>query len=49
MIDQLIADFFVLDNMTRKKLFYFLNLLKENHSAPERRKYLKHNKKSVSN
>ena len=44
MIDQLIADFFVLDNMTRKELFDFLNLLKKNHSDPEREKCLKNEK-----
>ena len=41
MIDQLIADFFVLDYATRKELFDYLNLLKKNHSDPERKKCLK--------
>lgn len=44
MIDQLIADFFVLDNMTRKELFDFLNLFKKNHSDLEREKCLKNKK-----
>ena len=38
MADQLIADFFVLDDVTRKELFDHLNLLKKNHSDPERKK-----------
>ena len=40
MVDQLIADFFVLDDATRKELFDYLNLLKKNHSDPERKKNL---------
>ena len=40
MVDQLIADFFVLDDATRKELFDYLNLLKKNHSDPERKKCL---------
>ena len=41
MVDQLIADFFVLDDATRKELFDYLNLLKKNHSDPKRKKCLK--------
>ena len=41
MVDQLIADFFVLDDATRKELFDYLNLLKKNHSDPDRKKCLK--------
>lgn len=41
MVDQLIADFFVLDDATRKELFDYLNLLKKNHSDLERKKCLK--------
>ena len=41
MVDQLIADFFVLDDTTRKELFDYLNLLKKNHSDPKRKKCLK--------
>ena len=40
MVDQLIADFFVLDYATRKELFDYLNLLKKNQSDPERKKCL---------
>lgn len=41
MVDQLIADFYVLDVATRQELFDYLNLLKKNHSDPERKKCLK--------
>ena len=44
-VDQLIADFFVLDDMTREELFEYITLLKKNHSDPERVKILKEIKK----
>lgn len=44
-VDQLIADFFVLDDVTRGELFEYINLLKKNHSDPERVEILKEIKK----
>lgn len=41
MVDQLIADFFVLDDATRRDLFEYMAVLKKNHSNPERHKALK--------
>ena len=41
MVDQLIADMFVLDDPTRKDLFEYINLLKKNHTDPDRLKKLK--------
>ncbi len=41
MVDQLIADFFVLDDTTRRDLFEYMAVLKKNHSTPERQKVLK--------
>lgn len=41
MVDQLIADFFVLDDMTRRDLFEYMAVLKKNHSNSEREKALK--------
>lgn len=41
-VDQLIADFYVLDDATRKELFDYLKLLKKNHSDPKRQKDLRH-------
>lgn len=40
-VDQLIADFFVLDDDTRSELFEYLNILKKNHTDPCRQKILK--------
>ena len=39
-VDQLIADFYVLDDATRKELFEYLKLLKKNHSDKVRKKDL---------
>ena len=39
-VDQLIADFFVLDDTTRSEVFQYLNILKNNHTNPERQKIL---------
>ena len=39
-VDQLIADFYVLDDATRKELFDYIKLIKKNHSDPKRRKEL---------
>ena len=41
----------MLDNMTKKELFDFLNLFKKNHSDPERKKVLETQNKlhSLSN
>ena len=41
MVDQLIADFFVLDDGTRRDLFEYMAVLKKNHSNPERQDILK--------
>ena len=41
MVDQLIADFFVLDDTTRKELFEYMAVLKKNHSNPERQDVLR--------
>lgn len=41
MVDQLIADFFVLDDMTRRDLFEYMTVLKKNHSNSEREIALK--------
>ena len=40
-VDQLIADFFVLDDDTRSELFEYLNILKKNHTDRRRQKILK--------
>ena len=40
MVDQLIADFFVLDDATRRDLFEYMAVLKKNHSNLERQKAL---------
>ena len=41
MVDQLIADFFVLDDATRHDLFEYMAVLKKNHSNPERQNALR--------
>lgn len=41
MVDQLIADFFVLDDATRRDLFKYMAVLKKNHSNPERHDILR--------
>lgn len=41
MVDQLIADFFVLDDATRRDVFEYMAVLKKNHSNPERQRALK--------
>ena len=41
MVDQLIADFYVLDDSTRGELFEYLKILKKNHTDPKRLKALK--------
>ena len=41
MVDQLIADFFVLDDATRRDLFEYMAVLKKNHSNPERQDALR--------
>ncbi len=40
-IDQLIADFYVLDDIARSELFEYINIMKKNHSDPKRQKSLK--------
>ena len=41
MVDELIADLYVLDDATRKDLFEYTKVLKKNHSSPERKAALK--------
>lgn len=41
MVDQLIADLYVLDDGARKELFDYVNLVKKYHTSPEREKELK--------
>ena len=41
MVDQLIADFFVLDDVTRRDVFEYMAVLKRNHSNLERQRALK--------
>ena len=41
MVDQLIADFFVLDDATRRDLFEYMAVLKKNHSNTERQDALR--------
>ena len=41
MVDQLIADLYVLDNRARKDLFAYVKTLKENYSEPSRMEDLK--------
>ena len=40
-VDQLIADFYVLDDATRRDLFEYMAVLKKNHSDAERMKVLR--------
>ena len=40
-VDQLIADFYVLDDATRRDLFEYMAVLKKNHSDAERVKVLR--------
>ena len=44
--DKLIADFFVLDDVARSELFEYLQIMKRNHSDPERKKIIKSDKPS---
>ena len=39
-VDQLIADFFVLDDTTRSEVFQYLNILKNNHTDPKRQEIM---------
>ena len=41
MVDELIADLFVLDDATRRDLFEYTKMLKKNHTSPEREAALK--------
>ena len=41
MVDQLIADFYVLDDTTRRDLFEYMVVLKKNHSNLERQDALR--------
>ena len=41
MVDQLIADLYVLDDITRRDLFEYAKMLKKNHTSPERAADLK--------
>lgn len=45
-VDKLIADFFVLDDVARSELFEYLQIMKRNHSDPERKKIIKSDKPS---
>ena len=45
-VDKLIADFFVLDDVARGELFEYLQIMKRNHSDPERKKLINPNKSS---
>ena len=44
-VDQLIADFYVLDDTARSDLFDYIQIMKKNHSDPERKKILNSKKK----
>ena len=39
-VDQLIADFFVLDDIARNDLFEYIKIMKKNHADPERKNML---------
>lgn len=41
MVDELIADLYVLDDATRRDLFEYTKILKKNHTSPERAADLK--------
>ncbi len=41
MVDQLIADLYILDDITRRDLFEYAKMLKKNHTSPERAADLK--------
>ena len=41
MVDELIADLYVLDDITRRDLFEYAKMLKKNHTSPERAADLK--------
>ena len=41
MVDELIADLYVLDDATRRDLFEYTKMLKKNHTSPEREAALK--------
>ena len=41
MVDELIADLYVLDDTTRRDLFEYTKMLKKNHTSPERAADLK--------
>lgn len=41
MVDELIADLYVLDDVTRRDLFEYIKMLKKNHTSPERAADLK--------
>ncbi len=43
-VDKLIADFFVLDDVARSELFAYLQIMKKNHSDPEREKLIRTDK-----
>ena len=45
-VDKLIADFFVLDDVARSELFEYRQIMKRNHSDPERKKIIKSDKPS---
>ena len=45
-VDKLIADFFVLDDVARSELFEYLQIMKKNHSDPERKKLISPDKSS---
>jgi len=40
-VDQLIADFFVLNDIARSELFEYIKIMKENHSDPDRNSILR--------
>lgn len=40
-VDQLIADFFVLDDIARSELFEYIKIMKKNHSDPDRNSILR--------
>ena len=41
MVDELIADLYVLDDITRRDLFEYAKMLKKNYTSPERAADLK--------
>ena len=41
MLDELIADLYVLDDITRRDLFEYAKMLRKNHTSPERAADLK--------